>query len=625
MDIDRLAAATDLLSHRGPDGGAYWADGPFFLGHRRLAIIDLSAHGDQPMAAGSDLVIAFNGELYNYPELRDELAAKGHTFRTASDTEVVLRAFLEWDRDMLPRLRGMFAFGIADRRDGSLFVARDRFGEKPLFLHEDRAQVTFSSELRSLAALMEHRSVDPAALGAYLCLNYVPGEKSMLAGVERLPPGTWKKLGPGTVTSAGRYYDPGTVQIAVPAQLEPTLDELRTRLDHATKIALRADVPVALFLSGGLDSSLTAESATRQGRLSDAYCLDIAERSYSEWGGAELVASRLGLNLHRVVLTHEVLGDFESIADHADDPLGDSSALAVWQLSREVAKKFKVVISGDGGDELLGGYLTYKATRIFQSSLERAPPALRFALARWSAHVRPGQGKVTTLYKAKRFLRAAHLPAAEAHFTFNGAFMPDVAMQLVTGDMRQGAARDAIMMMRARHGLGDRPGLWDLQRADATDYLPNDILTKVDRMTMAHGLESRAPLLDVDLADFAMSAAHRYEGSMLAKPKRLFRELARRRFGPAVADARKQGFSIPVHSWLREKHPAIVGDFLSRATLDKVPVLDAAAVEAVRDRFLAGEQLGFEVWGLCVFVAWYRSRIAAAPAKADTRLRRVSL
>ena len=578
LDVARLRGATELLSHRGPDGGGFWSHGPFALGHRRLSIIDLSADGAQPMALEErGLVITYNGELYNYPEIRDELRARGHVFATASDTEVLLRAYAEWREGMLERLRGMFAFAIADVRERSLFVARDRFGEKPLFVHETPDRVTLASELRPLAALLDERRVDEAALAGFLCLNYVPGDRAMLAGVARLSPGTWRRYTAEGVQS-GRYHMPGAAAVEVPDRLEPALSELRTRLDDATRIALRADVPVALFLSGGLDSSLTAESAVRQGRLKDAFCLDVAERSFSEWDGAELVARRLGLSLHRVVLGPEVLDDFEAIVEHADDPLGDSSALAVWRLSKEAARSFKVVISGDGGDELLAGYVTYKATRLFARSIDRAPAVLRAALARGSSVVRPGSGKVTATYKAMRFLRASHLSPAEAHFTFNGSFMPEAASALVVGESARAAASGAIAAVRARHGLSARPRTRDLQRADATDYLPNDILTKVDRMTMAHGLESRAPLLDVALADYAMSAADRYEGSLFAPSKRLFRELARGVFGPRVADAKKQGFSVPIHTWLRERPRgrALVGDLLSRASLSAVPVLDSS-------------------------------------------------
>jgi asparagine synthase (glutamine-hydrolysing) len=613
LDVGRLAAATNLLGHRGPDGGGVWAEDGFFLGHRRLAIVDLSPAAAQPMTMPErGLVTTFNGEIYNHQELREELRARGHTFRTRSDTEVLLRAFAEWREEMLGRLRGMFAFAIVDTRAQSLFLARDRFGEKPLFIHETAGRILFASETRPIAACIEERSVDPVALGEYLCLNYVPGDRVMLAGTCRLPPGTHRTYSCRGV-SGGRYYRPGDVTISIPATFGETLGELRARVDDATRMALRADVPVALFLSGGLDSSLTAESATRQGKLSHAFCLDVATFSYSEWDRARFVATRLGLTLHRVVLGAESLDELPRMVEHADDPLGDSSMLAVWCLAKEAARSFKVVLSGDGGDELLAGYLTYRATRLFSTLVDRAPRAVRAILARTASRLTPGSGKVTRGYQAMRFLRAAELPAAEAHFTFNGSFLPESAADLVTGVAARGAARSALAEMCLRHDLGARPELHHLQRADATDYLPNDILAKVDRMTMAHGLESRAPLLDANLADFSLTAAERWEGGWLTPPKRLFRGLAHRIYGSRVSRAPKKGFSIPVHDWLRGAGRSMVGDVLSQASLDAVPVLDGGAVVGVRDRFFRGEQLGFEIWGLVVLVEWYRRRIARGP------------
>ena len=623
LDVPRLASATNLLRHRGPDGGAYWAEGPFFFGHRRLSIIDLEARADQPFASPDlPFVLTYNGELYNYVEIKKELEALGHSFRTTSDTEVLLRAYAEWRETMLPKLRGMFAFAIADRSQKTVFLARDRFGEKPLFTAEKRGVLHFGSELRPFAAVLDERLVDDDALGAYLCLNYVPGERTMMRGVTRLPPATWRRYHLDRIEEQ-RWYAPGRAQVDVPEDLTGALSVLKTKLDEAVRLGLRSDVPVALFLSGGLDSSLTAESAVRAGALKDAFCVDVAARSYSEWDGARIVADKLGLALHRVTLTQDVLSDFLSLVEHADDPLADSSTLAVWHLARATAKSFKVVVSGDGGDELLGGYLTYKATRAFGATLSHVPAPARRPLAWAASMVRPSQRKVTAAYKAMRFLRAAALPAREAHFTFNGAWMPDVAATLVARPETQRAARSAITELARRHRLPEPPSLADLQRADATEYLPNDILTKVDRMTMAHSLESRAPLLDGPFADYAMAAASKFEGSMLGAPKRLFRALAHDIYGPSVAAAKKQGFSIPVHTWLREA--PITRDLLSRSSLEKIPVLDTAAVEAVRDDFFAGRQLGFEIWGLLVFCAWYRARIASAPELPTSDLRRFEL
>src|SRR5919202_94083 len=324
LDNDILCRLTNSLRHRGPDGGAYWSDAPFFLGHRRLSIIDL-AQGQQPMAtADGQLIVTFNGEIYNYVELRQELIARGHVFRTASDTEVLLHGYREWHVNLPSHLVGMFAFAIANREHRTLFLARDRFGEKPLLYHETPSSVTFASELRSLASLPNLQAeVDLEALAPYLCLNYVPGDRTLLQGIKRLPPATWR-LYTQEDTKEGIYWfppQPKTIQASL--RLDDALKQLREKLDQSVSISLRSDVPIALFLSGGIDSSVVAESAMRQGSLSKAYCLDFAEASFSEWDKAQSVAQRLGLPLQRVVLSPQVLSDFLSIVAHADDPLAD--------------------------------------------------------------------------------------------------------------------------------------------------------------------------------------------------------------------------------------------------------------------------------------------------------------
>jgi asparagine synthase (glutamine-hydrolysing) len=614
-----LVPLVALLHHRGPDGGAYWCDGPYFLGHRRLAIIDLSDAGKQPMATlDGRCVVTFNGEIYNYVELRDELRAKGYVFRTHSDTEVLLHGYDAWGDDLPSHLTGMFAFALADRRAGTLLLARDRFGEKPLHYWEGAGELVFASELAPLAEhLRATRSVDLEALGGYLCLNFVPGERTLLEGVRRVPPGGLRKYGPEGLLLERRYYRPGQAEDArgLPDDLPAVLRELRVRLDAAVRVALRADVPLALFLSGGIDSSLVAESSVRQGTLKRAFCLDIDERSYSEWDNAAWVAARLGLELTRVKLGPDVLEDFLSIAAHVDDPTGDSSAVCVWRLAQATAREFKVAVSGDGGDELFGGYLTYQATALHAAVTSRMGAFVRSALSAASPRTRARETKVSTSYKLRRFLRAAHLPPNEAHFTWNGAWMPEDAAALLSGDAAKTFARRAVRQVASAHGLPARPSLGELQRADAAEYLPNNILVKVDRMTMAHSLESRAPLLDHRLAALAFSATSRFARSPLDKPKRLLRLLADETFGPRVSAAKKQGFSVPIHAWLRDRPQgrALVEAHLSASSLRDLPFLDGRAVGAVRDRLLAGEPLGFEVWGLLVLVAWVRARVLSPP------------
>jgi len=616
LDEEALIGVVDHLAHRGPDEGAFWADGRFFLGHRRLSIIDLSS-GQQPMGTPEGgLVVTFNGEIYNHAELRDDLRSRGHRFRTCSDTEVLLEGYREWGERLPDRLVGMFAFAIADRERGELFLARDPFGEKPLFYAEGPGAVTFASELRPLVALgAAGTRIDLEALGGFLCLNYVPGEATLLAGVRRVPPGTWR-LYRRERASAGRYWQARAGAVPAPAGLEEALEGLRGRLDGAVKRALVSDVPVGIFLSGGMDSSLVAESAARQGHLSRAYCLDFQEEGYSEWPRAERVARQLGVPVTRVRLGADAASDFLHLVEHADDPLADSSSLPVWAISREAARTNKVVLGGDGGDELFGGYLTYKASLLHARIAAALPLAARRVVARSASRFPTREGKVSTSYRAMRFARALDLPPAEAHFTWNGTWLPGEAERLLRTDTAREAARGALRALAARHGLPSRPDLTALQFADIAEYLPNDILAKVDRMSMAHGLEVRAPFLQPQVADFALSLPADLRCRVRGRPKRLLRELARRLYGPGIADAPKQGFSIPVHRWLRERLRDVAEDLLSPASLDPIAELDGAAVRRVWKDHLSGRSYGWEIWGLMVLSAWHRSRVRSRPGPA---------
>ena len=608
------------LRHRGPDEGAWWADGPFFFGHRRLSIVGIES-GGQPMAtADGALAVTFNGEIYNYPELRAELEARGHVFRTGCDTEVLLHGYRAWGQGLPERLTGMFAFALADRRRRELFLARDRFGEKPLFLLTTPQYVAFASELRPLAALPDlPRRMNLEALAGLLVLNFVPGTAALLEGVERLPPATWRLCSPQGERSEAYWsppkeagHDPGP---GGTASLEASMEEFRTRLDRAVRLNLRSDVPVGIFLSGGIDSSLLAEAAARQGRLQRAYCIDFEEQGHSEYHAAREVAGRLGLELERVLLTPEALRDFSALAEHADDPLADTSTLAFFALSRVAARGLKVVLGGDGGDELFGGYLTYRATRLHARYVAALPRPLRSLLGSVARRLPTREGKVSFSYKLRRFLRAAPLPSGQAHFSWNGSWLPEAA----AGLLRPGPAREAaggiLERLAARHGLQERCGLYALQRADLAEYLPNDILVKTDRMSMAHGLETRAPFLEHELAAWALRLPEAQKIGARGAQKRVLRAAARKLFGASIADRPKEGFSIPVHAWIRGPLAETVRDLLAPAAVERMQVLEPAAVQGVLEAHFSGRRsYGFEIWGLAVLAAWHRSRIERPPA-----------
>ena len=616
--VPDLCRATNLLRHRGPDAGGYWHDPGVFLGHRRLAIIDL-ATGDQPMPSlDGRYVITFNGEIYNYPELREELRREGRVFKTASDTEVILVGYHAWGTEVARRLEGMFAFAIYDRLERTVLLARDKFGEKPLLFSEDGGAVMFASELSPLVAIDQSaREIDIDALAGYLSLNYVPGTRTLARGILRVAPGEWRLYGPEGLRRRERYWTAAQSLESLPSATdEEMLDELQHRVDSAIRLTLRSDVPVGLFLSGGVDSSIVAQSAARLGNLASAFCVDFADTRFSEWARAAYVARTLKIDLVRVPMDVSVLDEFLDVTAHLDDPLADSSAMAVWTVARAASRRVKVVLSGDGGDELFGGYLTYPASRWHRRLRPWLPRRAWAAAAAAAAHLPVNERvKVGAAYKLQRFLRAMPLETAEAHFTWNGTWIPAQAATLVSTSEASEVALHALQRLASSHQLGRAPTLRQLQLADATEYLPNDILAKVDRATMAHGLESRSPLLNSAVARLALGLPEHLRVGRAARTKVLLRRLCARHFGSSHAHAPKQGFSLPIHQWLRGQGRAQVMALLTSERINALQVLDAAAIQrAVQSHMSGTRALGWELWGLMVLVAWHEQRVRNRPA-----------
>jgi len=615
------------LYHRGPDEGAFWSEGPFFLGSRRLSIIDLKT-GSQPMGSeDGSLVVVHNGEIYNYIELREELRRLGCQFRTESDTEVLLHGYRVWGEELPARLTGMFAFAIVDRRAGSLFLARDRFGEKPLFWTANPQFVAFASEVRPLAALPAvRRELDAEGLGTFLSLNYVAGTHTLLRGIERVAPGGWRLF---TVDGdkSGTYWSPPRAAIRETGSVDELRETLAYRLDHAVKLCLRSDVPVGIFLSGGLDSSAIAESAVRQGRISQAFVLDFEDRAFSEFHWAKTVADRLALPLERVVLTPKVLEEFLRMVDHADDPVADSSAIAVWEISKRASRTHKVVLTGDGGDEIFGGYMTYLATLLHSRITAAMPRPMRRAFSYLSNLLPTSEGKVTLSYRLGRFLRGLDLPWGMAHLFWNGTWRPEDAASLILPGAERDEAATALASLVSRLGLDGDCDLLRLQLADIAEYLPNDILVKVDRMSMAHGLETRAPLLSHELAEWVLRLPEPMRIDRLGRTKWLLRSLVQRHYGRPIASRAKQGFSIPIHQWVRGPLGTVIRDLLSPSSVKRLNILNAKRVNSLVDMHLSGRRsYGFELWGLAVLVAWHQLRIERPPAPPPSHLlRRISL
>ena len=606
-DPAAVAAMSDALRHRGPDAHGRAAVGPVVLDARRLAIIDLE-HGDQPIATEEGAVtVAQNGEIYNHAELRRELEARGHRFRTRCDTEVIGHLYEEEGAGAFARLRGMFAIALWDARARRLVLARDRFGIKPLFHARLRnGALTFASELSALALAPGFPGeLDPAALEAYLAFNSIPAPMTAYAAARKLPAGHWLAWDADTGrVEIARWCRPrpATVPRAEPSTVLAA--ELRDRLRDSVRAHLVADVPVGVLLSGGIDSSaLTALAAQESGYPVQTFSIGFEERSFDELERARLVARRYGTDHHELVVRPDAARLLPEIAAASDEPLGDSSALPTYLVSRLAAEHVKVVLSGEGGDELFGGYETY-AAGLLAARFGRAARAL----APLAERLPSGNRRVPLDYKLKRFTRAAHLPPLEAHLAFKEIFGPAQRRALLGGAV---ADPPAIHRVRWAESAG-APLLARLQDLDLGTYLVDDLLLKTDRMSMAHSLEARVPFLDAHVAELALALRTRDKVRGLAK-KRLLRRAVAPLVPRAIVRGRKRGFSIPAAAWLRGPLLPFARDVLSPARLRAQGVLDAATAGRVLDRHAAGaEDLSRQLWGLMALSLWLDRRPGGA-------------
>jgi asparagine synthase (glutamine-hydrolysing) len=519
LDSAAFEAMVDSLGHRGPDGRgvAYFQDGCVALGHRRLSIIDLSNAGSQPMADASNRFhIVFNGEIYNYKALRERLEGTGRVFQSRSDTEVLLNAFAEWGPDCLTMLDGIFAFAIYDAISGEVFLARDRFGVKPLYFTRPRGGLAVASEPKALlAGGLLQRSLRPEAVADFLLFGYVTEDLGVWEGLEKLPPGGWARLGRNGWRSGLYAHEP-------PEADAPSDGSIRQKFEHSLLQSVEAqnvaDVEVGLFLSGGLDSSAVAVAQSRLGRPLRAFTVHFAEKPNNEVHSARLLADSLGLPLE---VCHVEAGDLallEDLQQVFDEPFADLSLLPTFLLSRFVRQQgVTVALSGDGGDEMLGGYVWYDLCR---NALKDARPEEERAIVR----------KMYALYPYAFFLGDA----------YDDLFEPDF----------RGLREERAKAFFSRYAPRRNGPLVALQRLDRATYLPGDILTKVDRASMASGLEVRVPLLGSTVAECVL-AAHPDDYAQPGAAKSLLRDFLLGTAPDEILNKKKQGFSLPIRPYLR--------------------------------------------------------------------------
>ena len=618
VDADRLRSMTDVIAHRGPDADGFYVGRGIGLGHRRLSIIDLST-GDQPLANEDGTIwVVFNGEIYNFAEIREELLHRGHRFRTRSDTEVIVHAYEEWGEDSVTRFRGMFAYALWDERHRRLVLARDRVGVKPLHYWAGHDGLTFGSEIKALLADPDvPREWSPEAVDAYLTLQYVPAPGTIFREIKKLP-AAHLLVADASGVKVRPYWDLAFTSDAGDAGREREyLDRLDTLVRESVSLRLVSDVPLGAFLSGGIDSSAVVAAMTEvsPARVVTA-SVGFDDAAFNELEYARVVARELGTDQHEYVVRPDLVDLLPKLAWHFDEPFGDSSAVPTYYVSRMARQLVTVALSGDGGDELWAGYARHRVERTELTARRWLGP-IGSRLAGAAAAVIPLE------VRGARSLRHLSLSPADAcaRKHMYGQFDERARAALYSGDFAH-AVRDADPLASFRALWHACPSSDALDRAlyvDVKTYLVDDIMTKVDRMSMAVSLEAREPLLDHKLLEFAASVP----SSLKLKDgqsKYLLRRLLERRIPKAIVDRPKHGFEAPTGEWLRRELAPMVSDLLFDGRLRDRGLFDPAAVHALwsehRTRTCDHRH---RLWNLMMLELWFRSFADGAPAVTRER------
>jgi len=558
-------------------------------------------------------VLVFNGEIYNYRELREILRARGHQFESQSDTEVALRAFQEWDTGCFARMKGMFALALWQEPERRLVLARDRTGIKPLYYCERAGQIYFGSELKVLFAHAEiPRTLDLAALHQYLALNYVPGPRCLIDGIAKLKPGHFLEW------SCGRL----NVEAFWSLQFRPerlSEEEASERLDGLLRQSIRqhlvSDVPLGVWLSGGVDSSTIVHyAATESSQRLKTFSVSFKGRSFDESRYFRTIAEQYDTDHQEFDLSRQQ-NDLEDVirqfAEYADEPCGDSSSLPVWYLSKLSREHVTVTLSGEGADELFGGYLTFQADRMARLARVVPAPMRRSLLALAHQWLPVSEDKISSEYMAKRFLEGTLLPPFEAHCYWNGAFSEPQQKELLTFELDPAWGVAALADGARALGKLNR-FLWFDQRY----YLADDILAKVDRMSMAHSLEARPPFLDHEIVEFAARLPEHFKIRGRCQ-KYLLKRLMRNKLPTAVLSRKKVGFDIPAHDWFRRELRPLLLEVVNPATVSETGLFRPSTLAGWVSAHLEGRlNIGFHLWGLLILFLWMRKWKIQSPLQS---------
>jgi len=610
--LSAVRTMCDQIRHRGPDDAGYHIEGPCGIGMRRLSIIDLST-GHQPISNEDQSIwVVFNGEIYNYQELRRDLIARGHQFSTHSDTETLVHLYEESGAEGLTRLRGMFSYAIWDRSRRRMFLARDRFGKKPLYYALLPQGLYFGSELKCLRVAGVPRDIDSDALRLFFQFTYIPEPHSCLKAVRKLPAGSWLTYDTDGNVREGRYWQfPAPVAAAPPGFSEAeTCAKLRQKFDESVRIRMIADVPLGAFLSGGIDSSsVVASMALASPEPVRTFSIGFEESAFNELEYASLVARQYRTDHHEIVVRPDAVDLVTRLVQHFDEPFGDSSAIPTFIVSEFAAQHVKVALSGDGGDELFAGYHRFQALKRLRL-MNRIPPALR-SLISWTADRLP-----YAAYGKNYLHMLSRSTALERYFESNFApwflrrkMLPDRWMLPADSAFLTGALSEYLL-----------PGNPDLLSQalyfETTQNLPGDMLVKVDRMSMANSLEVRCPMLDHELGELAASIPNEWK-IRSGKGKYILLTALGDRLPPSLLNRRKMGFGVPLSLWFRGALRSFLWDHLTSSSFAGRGVVSAEFVQQMLAEHDTGRRDNSHwLWSLLMLELWFR-QLQEQPTRAE--------
>jgi asparagine synthase (glutamine-hydrolysing) len=600
-----IGAMCDVIRHRGPDGEGIYVEPGVGLGMRRLAVLDLVT-GDQPVTNEAGTVHAvFNGEIYNYRELRAELAAKGHRLRGTGDSEVIPRLYEEHGLAFLSRLNGMFAIALWDSQSQHLLLARDRMGIKPLYYSVHGGSVWFASEVKCiLAAGGTARAIDPLGVDQLLTFEYTASPTTLFEDVKKLPPGGWLTVGGGKLHQ-GRFWSLPTAEPSPVTDVREIAERVRTTLLTAVRRQLASDVPLGAFLSGGIDSSILVAAMQEVSPAPPlTFSIGFGDPTYSELRYARVVAEHCGTRHHEEILTPDYLSLLPEVISQLDQPIADFSVFPTLLVARMARRRVTVALGGDGGDELFGGYDTYRADQLSARLLDWQPARLR-AAAEWLGRGLPlGKGKRGLANQLRRFLEGARLPADWQHLRWMVFLRDEQRARLYTPEFRAQIAGATEGLVRAVLEDGGSDRLGAQMRCDLRLYLPEDILAKVDAMSMATSLEARVPYLDNEVVDLALSipSSLKVRGG---DRKWILKQAFAGALPAAVLERGKEGFSMPMKHWLAHEWNALMHELLNPRSLAAEGLFDGRYVDQLMREHESGAQNHSHLlWGLMVFQLW---------------------